>query len=158
MYLNALDRGLYPSQRRLSEAIGVDIALVSKSVALAKLPKEIISAFASPLDVQFRWAQILTEAHRQDAAGMTKRAREIISAKSEKPMAPSEVLTRLTTTSAHAKPPMGNRKLLMIGKKRVGEWTVKADGAVSLQLIAGALSLERQEQLLILVESILNRQ
>ena len=157
MYLNALDRGLYPSQRRLSEAIGVDVALVSKSIALAKLPKEIISAFASPLDVQFRWAQILTEAHRRDAAGMTKRARGIMSEQSEKPMTASHVLARLTATFDPPKPHAENRKPLMIGKKRVGEWAVGTDGAVRLRLIAGALSPEGREQLLVSVESILNR-
>ena len=51
MYRKALDDGLYSSLRRLSESLGVDVSLVSKSVSLARLPETVVAAFQSPLDI-----------------------------------------------------------------------------------------------------------
>lgn len=73
-YRRALDEGLYPSQRRLAESLGVDISLVSKSLTLARLPDAVIEAFASPNEIQFRWAQPLAEALQKDPDGMLSRA------------------------------------------------------------------------------------
>jgi len=73
-YRRALDEGLYPSQRRLSEALGVDVSLVSKSLSLARLPDAVVEAFPSPLDIQFRWAQPLAEALQRDPDGVLARA------------------------------------------------------------------------------------
>lgn len=80
MYRRALDAGLYPSQRRLSEALGVDVSLVSKSLALARLPDAVVATFPSPLDIQFRWAQPLAEALQKDPEGVIERAARIRSA------------------------------------------------------------------------------
>jgi ParB family chromosome partitioning protein len=76
MYKRALDEGLYPSQRKLSEALGVDVSLVSKSLSLARLPDVVVAAFASPLDIQFRWAQPLAEALQKDPEALIARARQ----------------------------------------------------------------------------------
>jgi ParB family transcriptional regulator, chromosome partitioning protein len=75
MYRRALDEGLYPSMRKLSEELGVDVSLVSKSVALARLPDAVVAAFPSPLQIQFRWAQPLAEALQKDPDGVIARAR-----------------------------------------------------------------------------------
>jgi ParB family chromosome partitioning protein len=74
MYLRALDRGLFPSNRQLAENVGVDLTQVGKALALARLPKEVIEAFASPLEIQFRWAKPLADASECDPAGLTARA------------------------------------------------------------------------------------
>lgn len=80
MYRRALDDGLYPSLRQLAESLDVDPSLVSKSVALARLPAEVVSAFERPVDIQFRWAAPLTAAVEKDAAALitmaTKLARD----------------------------------------------------------------------------------
>ncbi len=77
MYKRALDEGLYPSQRKLSEALSVDVSLVSKSLSLARLPDAVVSAFASPLEIQFRWAQPLGEALQKDPEALLARAARI---------------------------------------------------------------------------------
>jgi len=76
MYRRALDEGLFASNRQLSEKVGVDLAQLGKSLALARLPKDVIDAFASPLDLQFRWAKLLTDANDSDAAGLIERAKK----------------------------------------------------------------------------------
>lgn len=77
MYRRALDDGLYPSQRRLAESLGVDVSLVSKSLSLARLPDAVVAAFPSPLEIQFRWAQPLAEALQKDPDGVLARAAAI---------------------------------------------------------------------------------
>lgn len=77
MYRRALDEGLYPSQRRLAESLGVDVSLVSKSLSLARLPEAVVGAFASPLEIQFRWAQPLAEALQKNPDGVLARAAKL---------------------------------------------------------------------------------
>lgn len=73
-YQRALEKGLFPSNRKLAEQIGVDLAQVGKALSLARLPREVIEAFASPLDLQFRWAKPLADAHESDSQGLGVRA------------------------------------------------------------------------------------
>lgn len=77
MYSRALDRGLFPSNRKLAEALGVDLSQVGKALSLAKLPQEVIAAFSSPLDLQFRWSAPLKDALQKDPDGVLQRARAV---------------------------------------------------------------------------------
>jgi ParB family chromosome partitioning protein len=79
MYDEALKGGLYSSLRRLAESLGVDHSAVSKTIQLAKFPKEVVAAFASPLDLQVRWAKPLTDALQRDPDGVLTRAKELAS-------------------------------------------------------------------------------
>jgi ParB family chromosome partitioning protein len=74
MYARALDQGLYPSNRQLALAIGRDLGDVGKALSLARLPKVVIDAFGSPLELQFRWAKPLSDAQQQDPEGLIARA------------------------------------------------------------------------------------
>lgn len=85
MYRRALDEGLYPSQRRLAESLGVDVSLVSKSLSLARLPEAVVGAFESPLEIQFRWAQPLAEALQKDPEGVLTRAAKLTAARAALP-------------------------------------------------------------------------
>ena len=157
MYLAALERGLYPSQRKLAEAIGVDLALVSKSVALAKLPKEVIGAFASPLDVQFRWAQPLAEAMRRDPVGTVARANEVATQRLSVVMSSSQVLDRLIGAATPSLASM-QRVALLVGKKRVGYWADEASGAVKITLGPRTLPAPVLQELLAVLQVFLGKQ
>ncbi|MDT7838870.1 ParB/RepB/Spo0J family partition protein [Aquabacterium sp. OR-4] len=74
MYARALDQGLYPSNRQLALAIGRDLGDVGKALSLARLPQVVVEAFASPLDLQFRWAKPLSDAQQADPEGLVARA------------------------------------------------------------------------------------
>lgn len=95
MYRRALDEGLYSSMRRLSEGLNLDLSVVSRSVALARLPEVIINAFSSPLDIQFKWAAPLTDAIQKDPDGTLQRARELLNAKAHNKLSPSAILGQL---------------------------------------------------------------
>lgn len=74
MYRRALQLGLFPSNRKLAEAVGVDLSALGKALALAELPEAVVAAFASPLDLQFRWSKALHDALAADPAGINRRA------------------------------------------------------------------------------------
>ncbi len=103
MYARALDDGLFVSLRKLAETVGIEPGTVSKAVSLARLPVNILSAFQSPLDIQFRWATQLTAAIQKDPDSVLSRASEL-SKLSPKPAA-AEVLKRLLGESKSAYKP-----------------------------------------------------
>lgn len=97
MYARALDEGLFSSMRKMAETLGVDQSNASKAVALARLPSAVLSAFDSPLVVQFNWSAKLTQALRKDPDLVLSRAGEI-SKQIPKPSA-SAVFSRLVETA-----------------------------------------------------------
>jgi len=66
MYRQALDEGLYPSVRKLSERLGVGLGNASECVAIARLPAQVLNGFESRLDIQRRWAGPLAAAVQKD--------------------------------------------------------------------------------------------
>lgn len=66
MYAKALDEGLFPSARKLAEEVGIDHSQLSKSLSLARLPPDVLKAFTSPLDLQYRWVGDLVGATQKD--------------------------------------------------------------------------------------------
>lgn len=76
-YARALDAGLYASNRQLALAIGRDLGDVGRALSLARLPKVVIDAFKSPLDLQFRWAKPLSDAQQKDPDGLVLRAKAL---------------------------------------------------------------------------------
>lgn len=102
MYARALDCGLFSSNRQLANALGVDHSNLGKSLALARLPAEIVDAFATPMDIQLRWAPMLKKALEIDADGIGRRARAI--AKSRKPVGSKAVLDQLLSSDLRSDP------------------------------------------------------
>ena len=66
MYAKAMDEGLFPSARKLAEEVGIDHSQLSKALSLARLPVDVLRAFQSPLDLQYRWVSDLTDALQRD--------------------------------------------------------------------------------------------
>lgn len=94
MYARALDDGLFPSMRKLAEEVGVEPGTASKAIALARLPADVIAAFVSPMDLQFRWAGDLTQALQRNPEFVLTRARVF---PRETPRAPSAQVYKILT-------------------------------------------------------------
>lgn len=94
MYAKALDEGLFASARRLAEEVGIDQSQLTKALALARLPSDILKSFANPLDLQYRWVSDLNGALQQDPEYVLGIAKAIL-AESPRPTS-GEVLRRLT--------------------------------------------------------------
>lgn len=72
-YSAALDAGLFPSRRRLAEALGVSHTWVGKAIAVAGLPTEVVSLLGGPLRVQPKHAVAISAARAADPAGVAQR-------------------------------------------------------------------------------------
>lgn len=77
MYARALDEGLFPSLRKMAEALGVDASNASKAISLARLPAAVLASFESPLVLQQAWASSLTEAIQKNPDLVLARANEL---------------------------------------------------------------------------------
>lgn len=95
MYAKALDEGLFTSARKLAEEVGIDQSQLNKALSLARLPADVLKAFESPLDLQYRWVADLVGAIQKDPDHVLSIAKSI---RGESPRAGSgEVFVRLTT-------------------------------------------------------------
>jgi ParB family chromosome partitioning protein len=94
MYARALDEGLFPSLRKLSESLGVDASGVSKLLSLARLPQKVLSAFRSPLEIQFAWGALIHAALQKEPEVVLGRAKELASLNPKK--SAKEVFSNLT--------------------------------------------------------------
>lgn len=112
-YAKALDEGLFPSARKLAEAASIDLSQLGKALSLARLPADVIAAFPSPLDLQYRWATLLTQAIQKDPELILTRAKSL---KDSSPKAnATQVLTRLLEGGGTVPPPP-KKKVLIKGK------------------------------------------
>jgi len=116
-YHKALNEGLFPSARRLAEQIGLDHSNVAKALRVAELPQELVGAFRSPVEIQFRWAVALDKAHQQDPDAVLTAAR-MLAGRFPRPAA-AEVFRALT----EAVEPKGKSKV-----KEVSQTFAFADG------------------------------
>ncbi len=92
-YNRALAEGLFSSQRQMSEQLGVNLSIVSRACAIAKMPDDVVKAFPSPLSLQFRMAKPLGDKLQSDPDGVLQRARELHREKGKHSAA--QVLARL---------------------------------------------------------------
>jgi ParB family chromosome partitioning protein len=77
MYRKALEEQMFPSQRRLAEALGVSHTWVRKAIAVAEIPDAVVQCFRSPLDLQFRHAEQIGDALLSDRKGVLRRAEKL---------------------------------------------------------------------------------
>jgi len=112
-YAKALDEGLFSSARKLAEAASIDLSQLGKALSLARLPADVIAAFPNPLELQYRWAPLLTQAIQKDPDLVLSRAAEI-KASTER-LSSSQVLSRLLDGGGTVPPP-SSKKVVFKGK------------------------------------------
>ena len=138
-YHKALREGLFPSARRLAEQIGLDHSNVAKALRVAELPQEIVGAFFSPVEIQFRWAVALDKAYQQSPDVMSLAARQLAN---QSPRPAAADVFRSLTESALGKvktksKDMAHTFALAEGKK--GVIRAAKGGAVTVELPRGVL-------------------
>ena len=140
MYRRALELGLFPSNRKLAEAVGVDLTNLGKALALAALPENVIAAFASPLELQYRWAAPLKDAIGVDPEGVRTRAKELGTLSPRLPA--KEVFRRLTQAVGEG----GSTVLLppsvdvQVGGKRAATVRMTGRGGATVVIEPGMLT------------------
>ena len=141
MYRRALDEKLYPSNRRLAEALGVSHTWVANVLQVTDLPPPVIECFRSPLEVQHRHARAISSAFEKDRKGVLRRAEKL--RLQAKRLSPASVVAALlgSPDDVDTKRP----KLLEVGGKQLGKWFKDGAGRLTIQLDAGIVPDERLE-------------
>lgn len=93
IYAKALDEALFPSLRKMADALGVDVGNASKAISLARLPPLVLDAFESPLDLLQSWATPLSAALQKSPDLVLDRARAL--SKMTPRLAPGKVFAEL---------------------------------------------------------------
>ncbi len=70
-----LKQGLFKNQTALALELGRSESLISQSLSVADLPLEVVQAFASVTDIQYRHAKPLKKALREDREAVLARAK-----------------------------------------------------------------------------------
>lgn len=153
MYRRALDAGLYPSNRRLAEALGVSHTWVANVLAVADLPPAVLECFRSPLEVQHRHARQIAAALDHDRKGVLRRAEKLRQAGAK--LAAGAVVAALV--KAEAAPVAGPRQPLTVDGRVVGHWQLDGAGRLNLQIEPGALPDDGVEPLLQQITAALRR-
>jgi len=152
-YLRALEKGVYPSNRQMAAALGVDISNLGKALALARLPDAVVAAFPTPQSIQLTWATDLGKALQEDEAGLIARAQGLATEKGVH--SAKSVFARLVTppsAAAEAAAPIALAShVLKVANQKVGALKFDAIGRPSMKLSI-KLSGDQQRALLKVVQ------
>lgn len=151
MYRHALSEGLFASLGELAKEVGIDKGNLSKALRLAELPNEVVNAFPSPLDLQFRWAKLLNDAMQHDPEGMLKRAKNLVANHAGKHTA-KDVLDILIGVQAKAT----SEQPVVVGDKPMAKICIDGD-LVTVHFAKGALSSEKTKQLHVLITDFMQK-
>lgn len=147
MYVRALDSGLFPSSRQMASAIGVDLSNLGKAIALARLPATVIDAFASPLDLQFRWVPALNQALTSNASEVEQRARAIAADRGSRTA--KQVFEALVSSpppeGGTVPPPLGHQ--IQVGGRSVASVRFDSRGRASVRVDAPLSTAQQREML-----------
>lgn len=145
MYRRALDDKLYPSNRRLAEALGVSHTWVANVLQVADLPAPLVECFRSPLEIQPKVAKQLTVAYESDRKGMLRRAERF--RQQGRSSAPSVVLDALLGASK-SEVSAGDTGLLTRGGRKFGSWQKDKMGRLIITIESGVVDPAAAEALL----------
>jgi ParB family chromosome partitioning protein len=148
MYRRALTQGLFSSNRKLAQAVGVDLSALGKALSLADLPDWLVAAFPSPLGLQFRWAKPLNDRIAAEPAVMAASARSLAERRGE--LTAKQVFEHLMNSGSpqgvepfHPPEPCPVfRNGQMVGQLRIDE-----RGAASLHFVPGLLNPQQAPEL-----------
>ncbi|MEP6604999.1 MAG: ParB/RepB/Spo0J family partition protein [Nitrosospira sp.] len=141
MYRQSLIEGLFASLGELSKEIGIDKGNLSKALRLAELPDEVVNAFYSPLDLQFRWAKLLNDALKEAPDQVLARAKRLSESKKDKHSS-KEVLDILLGNKSNAV----LEQSVVIAGKPLAKIRINGD-RVTIQFSKGAVPQEKTKKL-----------
>ncbi len=142
MYRRALDDGLYPSNRRLAEALGVSHTWVANVLLVADLPPSVLECFRSPLEVQHRHARLIAGALDKDRKAILRRAEKL--RQQRRHLAPAAVVAALLAVQDEREP--ARPQPIDVDGRTVGRWFSDAAGRLTIQLEPGCVPDSRIDE------------
>jgi ParB family chromosome partitioning protein len=108
----AIDQKLCVSQSRLSTELGCSKSKISEAIQLASLPDELLRAFNSPSDLQFRHAKPLTDAVKMNREAVLAEAAKIFDL--DEQLKPQDIINRLVDAAGTTVRPSNARSEMAI--------------------------------------------
>lgn len=127
-YQNAVDRFYGGVQSRMAEALNLSNSQLSRLLALAQMPDEVVNAFATRDELRVRHSEVLTPLLRrtEQRERVILSARQIgeeqqrLAASGERMIPAATVLARLKEATREGLARPGNEQPLVVGDSRVG--------------------------------------
>lgn len=148
MYRKALEEQMFPSQRRLAEALGLSHTWVRKAIAVAELPEPVVQCFRSPLELQFRHAEQITQAIELDRKGVLRRAEKL---RQTERVSASAVVAALIGKQRGAR---GGPQEIRVGGVLAGKISWDARGQATIRLLPGMVHNENVAALVDAIEKV----
>lgn len=148
MYKRALDEGLFPSQRRLADHLGVSHTWVRKAVTVADLPEAIVQCFRSPLEITYRHAEELNTCMSTDRKGVLRRAEKL---RQSDRMTAGAVVAALV---GKQRVPGAGARDIRSHDKLVGRLTWDAKGRAVLTMLPGTVTEQNADALIAAIAKI----
>jgi ParB family chromosome partitioning protein len=144
-YLAALASGLFPSQRRLAESLGISHTWVRKTTLVAQLPKQLIECFRSPIEIQPKHAERISTAIEKDRDSVMKRAELIRGKRLSASQVVAELVEQASSTFTRSDLCADGIRIGSLSSRRnnsvVLEIDTQATGKVSLDAVMAAVRL-----------------
>ena len=153
MYRRALDEKLYPSNRRLAEALGVSHTWVANVLQVADLPAPVVECFRSPLDIQHRHAKSIAAVLDTDRKGVLRRAEKLRA--QTRPKAAAAVVAALVGATNEALEQ--THQPIEVDGKQVGRWSKDGVGRLIVQIEAAYVSDDGHQAVLKSIAASLRR-
>ncbi|KKW91698.1 ParB/RepB/Spo0J family partition protein [Sphingobium chungbukense] len=141
-YQNAVDRFYGGVQSRMAEALNLSNSQLSRLLALAQLPEEVVGAFATRDELRVRYSELLTPLlRRPDQRGrMVAEARLIgeqqqtLALQGERMIPPATVLARLREAATPHAPEDARDIAIIAGGTRIGRAKASRSGGLTVDL------------------------
>lgn len=144
MYRRALDENLYPSNRRLAEALGVSHTWVANVLQVADLPAPVVGCFRSPLEIQHRHAKAIVAILDTDRKGVLRRAEKLRA--QGQPKAATAVVATLVGATKEATEQ--THQPIEVDGRQVGRWSKDGGGRLIVEIDAAHVLDDRHEAVL----------
>lgn len=138
MWRKALDDGLFTSARHLATHIGVSHTLVNQCLAVARLPSFVLECFATPTQIQLRWAKALCDKLLADPEYVRERS---VLVKDMDEKLPGPKAFKLLMGEVGLMPSLVTSPI-KLNDKIVGKWSRSSDGEVLFSVKAGIVNDE----------------
>jgi ParB family chromosome partitioning protein len=142
MYRKALEEAMFPSQRRLAEALGLSHTWVRKAIAVAELPEAVVQCYRSPLELQFKHAEMIAAAMDTDRKGVLRRTERL---RQSARMSASAVTAALVGKQRGA---TGAPQEIRVAGSLAGRITWDARGQATIRLRPGVVHVENVNALI----------
>jgi ParB family transcriptional regulator, chromosome partitioning protein len=150
MYANAINDSIFENANQLASYFEKSRAHVSQALKLRRLPQLVIDAFPSPYDLQYRWADKLTERLATNAKPIIEIARTLIKDKGS--LSGAQVFSKLCP------PEVKHKTTKLIARGKVVGQCVYANGAIRIELQKNVIEPDRLADLELAITDFVEKQ